>query len=247
MAWQTPKTDWTAADGVRDSDLNRLEGNILELYNKDAVRAGKTIYVDWSSGNDDAGLGTSASPFATITRAISSLAKNLNGLNVNIHVAPGTYSEALNFKGFHGGFVNLISTGATAAVTVDSLTIDNSAVSLSSIRLGATAAVGIAVTNNGLLYTTGNIATTGASIGINVTNGACVYIGGTLTASNASAIAVGNASQAYVGSVTGNITATTGGIAAYGSGSVRATTLTGGRVYTGSQSSTGNVLADAEV
>jgi microcystin-dependent protein len=28
MAWQTPKTDWTPADGVTDADLNRIEGNL---------------------------------------------------------------------------------------------------------------------------------------------------------------------------------------------------------------------------
>lgn len=28
MAWQTPKTDWTPADGVADADLNRIEGNL---------------------------------------------------------------------------------------------------------------------------------------------------------------------------------------------------------------------------
>ena len=33
MAWSTPKTDWTGVDGVRDSDLNRIEGNSLHLYN----------------------------------------------------------------------------------------------------------------------------------------------------------------------------------------------------------------------
>ena len=31
MAWQTPKTDWTGADGVRFGDINRIEGNILDL------------------------------------------------------------------------------------------------------------------------------------------------------------------------------------------------------------------------
>ena len=31
MAWQTPKTDWTRADGVRDIDLNRIEGNTMHL------------------------------------------------------------------------------------------------------------------------------------------------------------------------------------------------------------------------
>lgn len=36
MAWQTPKTDWSSADGVRDTDMNRIEGNALELYNTKA-------------------------------------------------------------------------------------------------------------------------------------------------------------------------------------------------------------------
>lgn len=32
MAWQTPKTDWGAPDGVRNTDLNRIEGNAQYLY-----------------------------------------------------------------------------------------------------------------------------------------------------------------------------------------------------------------------
>lgn len=36
MAWQTPKTDWSSADGVRDTDMNRIEGNALELKNTKA-------------------------------------------------------------------------------------------------------------------------------------------------------------------------------------------------------------------
>lgn len=32
MAWQTPKTDWSAPDGVSNVDMNRIEGNILEVY-----------------------------------------------------------------------------------------------------------------------------------------------------------------------------------------------------------------------
>ena len=33
MAWQTPKVNWSASDGVRDTDMNRIEGNILDLEN----------------------------------------------------------------------------------------------------------------------------------------------------------------------------------------------------------------------
>lgn len=32
MSWITPKTDWTPVDGIADTDLNRIEGNILESY-----------------------------------------------------------------------------------------------------------------------------------------------------------------------------------------------------------------------
>lgn len=39
MAWQTPKTNWGAADGVRNTDMNRIEENILELRNQ-AMLAG---------------------------------------------------------------------------------------------------------------------------------------------------------------------------------------------------------------
>ncbi len=31
MVWQTPKTNWNDKDAVRPSDMNRIEGNILEL------------------------------------------------------------------------------------------------------------------------------------------------------------------------------------------------------------------------
>lgn len=31
MAWVTPKTDWAPANGVADTDFNRIEGNEVEL------------------------------------------------------------------------------------------------------------------------------------------------------------------------------------------------------------------------
>ena len=32
MAWQEPKTNWQAADGVTDTDLNRIEGNTKQNH-----------------------------------------------------------------------------------------------------------------------------------------------------------------------------------------------------------------------
>ncbi|MGB3926517.1 MAG: hypothetical protein WBL14_09160 [Caldicoprobacterales bacterium] len=37
MAWQTPKTNWQAADVVRKDDFNRIEGNVQELQNTNAA------------------------------------------------------------------------------------------------------------------------------------------------------------------------------------------------------------------
>jgi hypothetical protein len=31
MTWSTPKTDWTSTDGVTNTDMNRIEGNIESL------------------------------------------------------------------------------------------------------------------------------------------------------------------------------------------------------------------------
>ena len=31
MAWQTPKTDWGTNDAIRDTDLNRMESNIIAV------------------------------------------------------------------------------------------------------------------------------------------------------------------------------------------------------------------------
>ena len=36
MAWQTPKTNWSIADGVRDADFNRMEENTQYLYENKA-------------------------------------------------------------------------------------------------------------------------------------------------------------------------------------------------------------------
>ena len=40
MAWQTPKTNWRAADVVSKDDFNRIEGNIQELQNTKETPAG---------------------------------------------------------------------------------------------------------------------------------------------------------------------------------------------------------------
>ena len=123
MAWQTPKTNWFAADGVRDTDMNRIEGNILHLYTTDAVRSALVVYVS-TTGNDTTGAGTPAAPYKTITKALSVIPKNLNGMSVSINIAAGTYEESVDISHFYGGTISLTGT-SNAAVTILNLTVLN--------------------------------------------------------------------------------------------------------------------------
>lgn len=34
MAWNTPKVDWDEKVGIKGTDLNRIEGNILDLHGR---------------------------------------------------------------------------------------------------------------------------------------------------------------------------------------------------------------------
>jgi len=46
MAWQTPKTNWQAADVVSKDDFNRIEGNIQHLQDTKETPAGAQSKVD---------------------------------------------------------------------------------------------------------------------------------------------------------------------------------------------------------
>lgn len=245
MAWQNPKTNWGAADGVRNTDFNRIEGNILELYNTGAVRDTLTVYVS-TSGNDTTGSGTSASPYRTITKALSVLPKNLNGKTVTISVASGTYAEDVTIKDFTGGAI-IIS--GSSPVNISSLTITNSLVKVNYINFVTSGSVGISINDGATFITLGNVTTSGSSYGISVTGCASAFIGGILTVTGATiAVNASNNSDVYVSSVSLSgvstaFSADNGSQIAYGSSNLSNTsglisTRTGGRVLTGSQGST---------
>ena len=46
MAWQTPKTNWQAADVVSKDDFNRIEGNIQHLQDTKETPAGAQAKAD---------------------------------------------------------------------------------------------------------------------------------------------------------------------------------------------------------
>ena len=248
MAWQTPKTNWSAADGVRDTDMNRIEGNILHLYTTDAVRSALVVYVS-TTGNDTTGAGTPAAPYKTITKALSVIPKNLNGMSVSINIAAGTYEESVDISHFYGGTISL--TGASnAAVTILNLTMLNCVCTVSNIALtvSSTGATGIIIGN-------------GASVIFEVSvtvhavlNGILCHSGGVLVAqqsviANSSGIAVRAETQGrvHIGTLAGTgstqlFAADSGGHISYGTythtgHSATFSTFNGGRIYTGAQTS----------
>lgn len=245
MAWQTPKTNWTGADGVRYGDLNRIEGNILELYNSGMLHADATIVVD-PTGNDSTGKGTAAAPYATVTKALSSIPKNLNDKIVTIDIGAGTYNENVVIRGF-SGVINIYSAGI---VRLQSLTVEGSRVyqygSQTNFTNGLVLNNGAVYVGQSLMYVTGTNA-----IGVNVQNGSTFVLYNTASISNttdAALVATGG-SRAYVTTLAGtsNITgirADTGSTVCYGTMNITATTQrftnTGGRIYSGAQTSAPN-------
>lgn len=256
MAWQTPKTDWSASDGVRDADFNRIEGNILELYNKHGLNGALTLYVNGATGDDTTGVGTAALPYKTIMKAVRSLPKSLGGYNANISIAAGTYAEQVDIESLAG---KIIFTGASgAAVNITSLRISACICIINSINLSASASgYAIDVTNGGTLICTSNKLsasnTSMSNIAVNVSNVSSMYVANTLNITGmggGTALNCTHGSTVHVSTLTGSnkangIEAANGGKVSYvlnqfvASGTLLAT-YTGGRIYTGAQTSIAN-------
>lgn len=244
MAWQTPKTDWTGADGVRFGDLNRIEGNILALYNE-GMRADKVVYINASTGNDDSGVGTSAAPYKTIAKALNSLPRMSHKYTVELNIAAGTYNEDVVIRGFTGS-IALYSAGQ---ITIKSLVIDGVSVYQSGYNVTLTAGIDL---KNGAVYVgQGGMLISGGYTGIDVQSGSTFVVYNTVTINNTStaAIEVASCSRLYVQTLagTGNATgilAINGGVAAYDTMSLSATTQRftngGGRIYSGAQTNVPN-------
>lgn len=244
MAWQTPKVDWTAADGVRDSDFNRIEGNILELRGG-ALHDDAYLYVNATTGNDTTGTGTAVAPFKTIGKALSLLPRNLNGKEATISISGGYYQEDVVIKGFDAP-VTLMNNGES--VTVNSFRVDGCHCSLSgSIEIITSNTV--YVVNGGKLSGAGALYVDGAYINVNY---ASVVALDTITCDNSPsfAIVVNGGSKLYASYLDGNanaygLSAQGGSVIAYGDINMEIDdmiffTSMGGRIYSGAQTSAPN-------
>jgi len=116
MAWQTPKTNWTSADGVSDADMNRIEGNIALLRqaaNIQIADAGNVIAatnvenaLQELYGNTVTGKGKIASALAVMNQTASSsdtydtLANKIKAISTDANAAVG---NVLSGKTFYQG------------------------------------------------------------------------------------------------------------------------------------------------
>lgn len=243
------------------ADEPTVEGTPINKALFDSIAAdqglasAKTVYVA-ASGSNTLGDGTSTSPYATIAKALSTLPKNLNGYDVTISVATGTYNEDVSVSGFFGG--NIILSGVSgASITIKSLTVkDNASLHISSnISIGvsgSTGTAGIVVQQGKLLsFATNVFVTASQNIGVYVARGGFAMFGN-LGVSNSKNIAVQATSGAtvYIESLLGTnnsgIAIQSGNGARVGFNAKSITTAStfltmyGGRIYTGSQADTPN-------
>lgn len=240
MAWQTPKTNWVGADGVRDTDMNRIEDNILELYHN-KLRADTYLYVDATAGNDETGAGTAASPYKTIGKALQTIPRDINGLDAVISIAGGYYPEDVIIRGFTAPIV-LMNNGEP--VTVSSFRVDGCHCSLSNGIEIVTNAV-VQIVNGGMLTGAGALHVDGAYVKLNY--GSIVSLD-LITCDNSPsfAIVVDGGSRLNAGLLDGNgnvagLSAQGGSIISYGDINMEIDniiyfTALGGRIYSGAQS-----------
>lgn len=213
-----------------------------------------TVYVS-TAGSDTLGDGTAANPYASIQKAINSLPKNLNGYNATISIVAGIYNEDVVVSGLFGG--NIIFFGAAeASVSLQSLRIMGGvSAEIQNIKLEITNGYsGNAITiANSIVVCTSSMKISGAvENGLYVSRNGVFIITEDFEVVNArnAAISTLNHSRVSLNSLLGSmssgafIRATNGALVSYRDMNVSApvlySTASGGRIYSGAQTSIPN-------
>lgn len=220
--------------------------NLNAMQDAVALSGHKFVYVS-TAGSDRGGDGSQVKPYATITKALSVLPKNLNGFSATIYVAAGTYAESVLISNFGNGTVRIAGeVGAT--VTVNGIEVNN-------VKLAEIANVSLNI-SGGFFHIVSSgirvsspVVVSGAVYGVYATNFSDVLFASALTVHDATNYAVvsTSGSRVYVTTIKGSgnrvtFASTLGGFCAFGVDASSVTgaqyfTDTGGRVYSGSQAS----------
>ena len=240
-------------------DAPQVEGTPLNAANLNAMQEGTgltenvTIYVA-NSGSDNTGNGTSTAPYATITKALSTIPKSLNGYTARVYIANGAYPEKLIINGFTGG--TLMFTGnSNANISVTSISIQHTEMLIFrnlhfSVTGGSDVLYGVHTTASCMVVDTGSFSVSNASVsGIYAILGATVYFTTLTLSAVGNAVTATNGAQIIVGTITGvstdnGLRATAGGRIFYGNNTLSTPTMhvtaSGGRILAGSQMSIPN-------
>lgn len=242
---------WERADEPTVVGTPINAANLNAMQRSSGLTASMMIYVS-TSGSDNTGNGTSASPYASITKALSTIPKNLNGYTATINIAAGTYYEDVTINGYIGG--NVVLTGSQDnSVSINSLqVIETDFVQVSNILLTLSAG-----TANGALYIRNSaciiwkpVSMLGvANRGIYCTIGGSVYISSAIISEKTDAVFAEQGGSVHVSTIGGSANATglravNGATVSYINNSMASTvataTFNGGRIYTGAQTSIPN-------
>lgn len=110
--------DGVTLNGTTSITLTSLAAHLGETAPHGESTVGKTLYVNVTTGNDSTGDGSSSSPYATITKALSVLKKTLY-TDVKIRIYPGNYSAegTISIENFTKHYLILSAFDGTNDVT----------------------------------------------------------------------------------------------------------------------------------
>lgn len=162
MAWQTPKTNWQSADGVRDTDFNRIEGNTLELRNQ-AMLMG--VYQTTAAAlTTKTAQSFVTNPIPTTWTAVNSSEYYNGGYRIKSTSSPSAQPVSYAFDASTTTYCSAMGTEAYVQVELPS------AILVDAFRLSytvpvATTAVRVLASNDGSSWTTIYTAPTVGSVG----------------------------------------------------------------------------------
>lgn len=98
-------------------------GKVKKFIEDSHLAADLELYVSVSTGSDTTGDGSDLNPYASITKALDTISKNLNGFVPKVYISGGIYLESINIANYTNGHLEIYLSGD---VTITDLTINNS-------------------------------------------------------------------------------------------------------------------------
>jgi len=221
--------------------------NLNAMQDANGLSANKTVYVT-TTGSDATGDGSQAVPYATVSKALSTIPRNLNGFIGIVNIGAGIYSENVSIRDYGNGILR-ITGNAGESVTFPELIISNvTFAEITNISLNLTGSYLNAVGAN--IRINAPFSASGGAYGIHASYFANLVFGETVTINNTTNYAVVSTagSRIFINALSGQgnpvaFRARDGSTISFNSDTSTVTnskylTDTGGRIYTGSQTNT---------